>query len=34
MGNAVAGLGGRGWHQTATHDDAGVAQAIWHLALG
>ena len=33
MGNAVDALGGRGWHQTATHDDAGVAQAIWRFAL-
>jgi Cof subfamily protein (haloacid dehalogenase superfamily) len=33
MGNAVEGLGGRGWLQTATHDDAGVAQAIWRFAL-
>jgi Cof subfamily protein (haloacid dehalogenase superfamily) len=33
MGNAVDGLGGRGWHQTATHDDAGVAEAIWRFAL-
>jgi Cof subfamily protein (haloacid dehalogenase superfamily) len=33
MGNAVDALGGRGWHQTATHDDAGVAQAIWRFVL-
>jgi Cof subfamily protein (haloacid dehalogenase superfamily) len=33
MGNAVDALGGRGWHQTATHDDAGVARAIWRFAL-
>ena len=33
MGNAVDGLGGRGWHQTGTHDDGGVAQAIWRFAL-
>ena len=33
MGNAVDGLGGRGWHQTASHDEAGVAQAIWRLVL-
>jgi Cof subfamily protein (haloacid dehalogenase superfamily) len=33
MGNAVEALSGRGWHRTATHDDAGVAEAIWRLAL-
>jgi Cof subfamily protein (haloacid dehalogenase superfamily) len=33
MGNAVAGLRDRGWHETATHDEAGVAEAIWRLAL-
>jgi Cof subfamily protein (haloacid dehalogenase superfamily) len=34
MGNAVEALRHRGWHQTATHDEAGVAQAIRRLALG
>lgn len=34
MGNAVDGLRRRGWHETATHDAAGVAQAIRRLALG
>lgn len=34
MGNAVAALRGRGWHDTATHDDAGVADAIWRHVLG
>lgn len=29
MGNAVDALRSRGWHETATHDEAGVAQAIW-----
>jgi hydroxymethylpyrimidine pyrophosphatase-like HAD family hydrolase len=33
MGNAVAELRGRGWHETSTHDEAGVAQAIRRLAL-
>jgi Cof subfamily protein (haloacid dehalogenase superfamily) len=33
MGNAVDGLGGRAWHRTGSHDDAGVAQAIWRFAL-
>jgi Cof subfamily protein (haloacid dehalogenase superfamily) len=33
MGNAVDGLGGRACHRTGTHDDAGVAQAIWRFAL-
>jgi hydroxymethylpyrimidine pyrophosphatase-like HAD family hydrolase len=33
MGNAVEGLRGRGWLETATHDDAGVAQAIRRYAL-
>jgi Cof subfamily protein (haloacid dehalogenase superfamily) len=34
MGNAVEALRSRGWHETATHDEAGVAQAIRRLALG
>jgi hypothetical protein len=34
MGNAVDGLRNRGWHETASHDEAGVAEAIWRLALG
>jgi hydroxymethylpyrimidine pyrophosphatase-like HAD family hydrolase len=33
MSNAVAGLRNRGWHETATHDEAGVAQAIRRFAL-
>jgi hydroxymethylpyrimidine pyrophosphatase-like HAD family hydrolase len=33
MGNAVEELRTRGWQQTATHDDAGVAAAIRRLAL-
>jgi Cof subfamily protein (haloacid dehalogenase superfamily) len=33
MGNAVDGLRHRGWHETSTHDEAGVAQAIWRLAI-
>ncbi|HQZ40919.1 MAG TPA: HAD-IIB family hydrolase [Vicinamibacterales bacterium] len=33
MGNAVDALRDRGWRETATHDEAGVAQAIWRLAL-
>lgn len=33
MGNAVDELRGRGWHQTAGHDEAGVALAIRRLAL-
>jgi Cof subfamily protein (haloacid dehalogenase superfamily) len=33
MGNAVAALRHRGWHETATHDEAGVARAIRKLAL-
>jgi Cof subfamily protein (haloacid dehalogenase superfamily) len=33
MGNAVDALHGRGWHETAPHDEAGVAQAIRRLAL-
>jgi hydroxymethylpyrimidine pyrophosphatase-like HAD family hydrolase len=33
MANAVDGLRGRGWHETTSHDEAGVAQAIWRLAL-
>lgn len=34
MGNAVDALKGRGWHETAAHDEAGVAAAIhrWVLA--
>jgi Cof subfamily protein (haloacid dehalogenase superfamily) len=34
MGNAVEALRHRGWHETGTHDEAGVAQAIRRLALG
>jgi Cof subfamily protein (haloacid dehalogenase superfamily) len=34
MGNAVPELKGRGWRETSTNDDAGVASAIDHLALG
>ena len=34
MGNAVDALRRRGWYETASHDDAGVAQAIRKLALG
>ena len=33
MGNAVEGLRGRGWRETATHDEAGVAKAIRRLVL-
>jgi Cof subfamily protein (haloacid dehalogenase superfamily) len=33
MGNAVEALRDRGWHETATHDEAGVARAIRTLAL-
>jgi Cof subfamily protein (haloacid dehalogenase superfamily) len=33
MGNAVAELRNRGWHETGSHDDAGLAQAIRRLAL-
>lgn len=33
MGNAVAALRNRGWHETATQDEAGVAQAIRRFAL-
>ena len=33
MGNAVAALRGRGWRETAAHDEAGVAQAIRRFAL-
>jgi Cof subfamily protein (haloacid dehalogenase superfamily) len=33
MGNAVAPLKTRGWHETGSHDDAGVAQAIERLVL-
>lgn len=33
MGNAVPALRGRGWRETATHDEAGVAQAIRRFAL-
>ena len=33
MGNAVNALRGRGWRETATHDEAGVAQAIRRLVL-
>lgn len=33
MGNAVDGLRGRGWRETATHDESGVAQAIRTLVL-
>lgn len=33
MGNAVEGLRGRGWLETGTHDEAGVAQAIRRLAF-
>jgi len=34
MGNAVDGLRNRGWRETATHDEAGVAQAIRRWVLG
>jgi Cof subfamily protein (haloacid dehalogenase superfamily) len=33
MGNAVEALRGRGWRETATHDESGVAQAIQRLVL-
>jgi Cof subfamily protein (haloacid dehalogenase superfamily) len=33
MGNAVPALKERGWRETASHDDAGVAQAIRRFAL-
>jgi hydroxymethylpyrimidine pyrophosphatase-like HAD family hydrolase len=33
MGNAVEGLRNRGWHETASHDEAGVARAIRRFAL-
>ena len=33
MGNAVDGLRNRGWSETATHDQSGVAQAIQRLVL-
>ena len=33
MGNAVEGLRGRGWRETATHDQAGVAKAIRRFVL-
>lgn len=33
MGNAVEALRGRGWHETASHDDAGVADAIQRWVL-
>lgn len=33
MGNAVDGLRGRGWRETASHDESGVAQAIRRLVL-
>lgn len=33
MGNAVDALRNRGWRETATHDEAGVARAIRRLAL-
>jgi hydroxymethylpyrimidine pyrophosphatase-like HAD family hydrolase len=34
MGNAVAELKTRGWAQTASNDDAGVARAIETFVLG
>jgi hydroxymethylpyrimidine pyrophosphatase-like HAD family hydrolase len=33
MGNAVPGLQGRGWQQTGTQDECGVAAAIRRFAL-
>jgi Cof subfamily protein (haloacid dehalogenase superfamily) len=33
MGNAVAELRNRGWHETGSHDEAGLAQAIRRFAL-
>lgn len=33
MGNAVAALRDRGWHVTATHDEAGVARALERFVL-
>jgi Cof subfamily protein (haloacid dehalogenase superfamily) len=33
MGNCVAELKGFGWHETASNDEGGVAQAIEHFAL-
>lgn len=33
MGNAVDALRARGWQETATHDESGVAQAIRRLVL-
>jgi Cof subfamily protein (haloacid dehalogenase superfamily) len=33
MGNAVTALKERGWHQTGSHDEGGVAQAIHALVL-
>lgn len=34
MANAVDELRGRGWHETASHDEAGVAAAIHRWVLG
>jgi HAD superfamily hydrolase (TIGR01484 family) len=34
MGNAVDALRSRGWRETATHDEAGVARALRRFALG
>lgn len=34
MGNAVAGLGDRGWFVTGTHDEAGVARALERFVIG
>ena len=34
MANAVEGLKNRGWHVTGHQDEAGLAQAIRHFALG
>ena len=33
MGNAVAGMKNRGWRETGSHDEAGVARAIHRFAL-
>ena len=33
MGNGVAELKGRGWHETASNDEGGVAAAIEHFVL-
>jgi hydroxymethylpyrimidine pyrophosphatase-like HAD family hydrolase len=33
MGNAVAPLKARGWHETASSDENGVAQAIERFVL-